>query len=357
MRKKYFELILLFGFLTFGMYSCVDIPGGPSPSVFDFRALVRFVHAAAGKDTIAMSIDTNITRDTVVNNTVIISGSDSIFRRDSIKVTVTHTYYKRYEVNYGSTLEINQDGLQIASLTYGASTTYLNTPAGNRKLQIIVTAPLIDTLDVHQIDSAKTTRFDTVGKGSSKTDTTITMKSYSYRTASTIINERIVADSTSPTLVVETDRKISVFLVHDVSPLISEEGGRVRYGWMRYMKGNERYTFAPSIATDSVGMRFVHTSRNISGAEVMISGSYLLHLTNPDRDTTVRLPSESVGFLSISQYFHSKYRGGVYSVYASQVGGSAVDSLTNLLPTGGHRYTIAVIDSSTTFRLRKYDDD
>ena len=359
MCTKYFRLLSC-SLLALGCWSCVDIPGGPPESVFDMRAQIRFVHVGTGIDTVALAL--NVPSDTMhsssASQSTIVSGADTIVVTDSAFVTVyPQVYYRRFQVDFSSALDLIEDGSKISQLNFGEATSYLNTPAGPRNLSLETMAQIVDTLIIQTSDTHHVLRRDTLGRGTSHFDTLLASKSYIVNiAASGLPTEKITADYKNPKLVILTDRKATVFFIHDLQPIIAQEDNRVRYGWINYQIADERYSDriirgAPVVAADSMAIRFVNASRN--GTSKMFSFKGTIAGAPP---TTVSVSSDNIALLSVSPY--RVYPVGDYSLFLSLAGGTGrVDTLSNMPLTGHHRYTFVAVDSATTYHLRRYNDE
>src|SRR3989441_4757731 len=337
---------------------CLDIPGGPPESAFDMRAQIRFVDPGNGVDTIALLLktDPDTMRSVYTAESIVTSGADTIAIHDTVHVTTyPRIYYRRFVADFSSPLNVVEDGASIGLLNYGDATGYLNTPAGPRLLSLMADAQLADTLIVQVSDSEHVGAQDTLGRGSSTFDIKITGRSYTVNPAGAAGMENIMVDYKNPSLVIITDRKQTVFFVHDVNPIISSEGGRVRYGWVNYLVADERYSDriirnGAILPADSVAFRVVNASRLTPGKKIVVTG------IPPGSGPNVSKTLDSLAFLRVTAY--ATYPPGSYSFSVSNAGGSTgVDSLTGLTLAGGHRFTIAIVDKDSTYHLKKFDDD
>jgi len=356
MYLKFFLTALLS--LPVLLVGCLDIPGGPPESAFDMRAQIRFVDVGNGIDTIALLLrtDPDTMRSVFTADSTVTSGADTIAIHDTVHVTTyPRIYYRRFVADYSSPFSVVEDGASIGLLNYGDGTGYLNTPAGPRLLSLMANAQLADTLIVQVSDSEHVGAQDTLGKGSSKFDIKITGRSYTVLPPGAAGMENIMVDYKNPSLVIITDRKQTVFFVHDINPIISSDGGRVRYGWMNYLVADERYSDriirnGAILPADSIAIRIVNASRLTPSKKIVVRG------IPPGAGPTVSKTLDSLAFLTVTRY--RDYPPGSYSVSVSNAGGvTGTDSLAGLTLNGGHRFTIAIVDRDSTYRLRKYDDD
>ncbi|MBI4547072.1 MAG: hypothetical protein HY707_03770 [Ignavibacteriae bacterium] len=359
-KRRQFLLLVVITLLT-GFWSCVDIPSqGPPDDQFDFRSLVRFVHLAQGIDTITLYLrsDVDTTRTLSDQQYTEIVGSDTINVHDTTRVvTYPKQYYRRFVVDFSGSMNILEDGSQIASLSSASAGGYRNTPAGNRKVHLMMNGTLLDTVVIQYTDTSRAIQRDTVGRGSSRFDTAITFRAVTNLLPTGTIVETIPADSTSPTIVIDTDRKLSIFLIHDGTPLVSEEDGLIRYAVVEYVRSDERYRFALPTPADTFALRFVNASMSSAAKKVRIDGTYTILDLDTDRETTKTLTAmiDSLPFTSTSGFL---YRKGTYSVKVFNYGSSEVtDSTGSLTIDGFRRITFAILDSASTFRLRRFDDD
>jgi len=344
-----------------GFNSCVDIPGGPPASALDMRAQIRFAHVGYGNDTIAIAFpggSTDTLHALFTSQWTVPSDSDSVVVTDSSFVTTyPPLYFHRFHVDFSQPLDVLEDGALIGHLNFGETTPYLDNPAGARDLSLKGLGTIVDTLVVQIADTHHVVHRDTVGKGSSKSDTLIASRFYSVMTAASgAVPEFITVDYKNPKLIVLTDRKATVFFIHDLQPIIAQEGNRVRYGWINYHIADERYSDrifrgTPSVSADSFAIRFINASRNASGIRMTAKGV----VGAPD-PTAISVVSDSIAFLTTLAY--RVLQEGQYAVYLSNAGSAApVDSLTSLSLASHHRYSIVAVDSANTFRLREYVDD
>ncbi|TLY27835.1 MAG: DUF4397 domain-containing protein [Ignavibacteria bacterium] len=356
MYSKFFLTALLSLPVLFA--GCLDIPGGPPESAFDMRAQIRFVDAGNGVDTIAILLktDPDTMRGVFTTDNIVTSGADTIAIHDTVHVTTyPRIYYRRLVADFSAPLNVVEDGASIGVLNSGEATGYLNTPAGPRLLSLMADARPADTLIIQESDSEHVGTQDTLGRGSSHFDVTKTGRSYTIQPAGATVTENIVVDYKNPTLVIITDRKQTVFFVHDINPIISSEGGRVRYGWMNYLVADERYSDRiirnkPILPADSIAIRFVNASRLTPSKKIVVRG------IPPGSGQAVSKTLDSLAFLTVTRY--TDYPPGSYSVSVSNAGGlTGTDSLSGLTLNGGHRFTIAIVERDSTYHLRKYDDD
>ncbi|MBI3363917.1 MAG: DUF4397 domain-containing protein [Ignavibacteriae bacterium] len=343
-------------------WSCIDIPTtGPPESAFDMRAQIRFVHVASGTDTIAIALGTSgdTAHTSSATQFTTVSGTDTIIVTDSAYVTYYPiTFYRRFQVDFSSPLDVIEDGVSVGQLSFGGATSYLDVPAGPRDLSLRGMAQLADTLEISVDDTRHVIRQDTVGKGSSRSDTVITNRSYAFLPVSAgLPPENITVDYKNPKIVIFTDRKATVLFIHDLQPIIAQEGNRVRYGWINYQIADERYSDrifrgAPSVPAESIAVRFINASRNTPSKRLTIKGT----AGSGPNAVTINVMSDSVAFLTVMPY--RKYHEGQYSFYLSNAGSTVpADSLPSLSLTSHHRYSFVAVDSASTFRLRRYDDD
>ena len=361
MFSKFFPVAAAILFAVTSFYSCVDIPGGPPESAFDMRAQVRFVHVGAGIDTIAIALNgANDTAHSVSSaQWTIVNDSTTIVVTDSAFVTTYPSlYYRRFKVDFSEPLDVVEDGVLMGHLSFGDATSYFDMPAGPRDLFLRGLADLVDTLVVQIADTHHVFHRDTVGLGSSKSDTLIPSRSYTVLSAAAgIPAEAITVDYKNPKLVILTDRKASVFFIHDLQSIITQEENRVRYGWINYQIADERYSDrifrgTPNVPTDSIAIRFLNASRNAPGIRMTLNG---IVGTGPDQ-RSFSVVNDSLPFLTITAY--RKYHEGQYSISLSDAGSATpVDSLPGLSLTSHHRYSFVAVDSASSFRLRRYDDD
>ncbi len=368
MFLKFGSSVLSVAVLALGLGGCVDIPSsGPSQSELDLRAQTRFVHVAQGVDTIAifLAAGADTTSTTSTYQGTLTSGSDTILATDTIQVIVyPKITYKRYSVDFGGPLEVVVDGSSLGTLNSGDATPFRNTPAGDRKISLMADAPLVDTLVVQRTDSNVVVHLDTVGAGSTKYTVNISYRTYWNFAPAAPTSEHVLADFKDPSLSIGPDRKVSVFLFHDVNTLHSSDSNRVRYGVIDYFPADEHYTFLALPPGDSVGLRFLNASRNAGICKVSFAAQFVDHLTGPARDTTIAFSggADSLSFGTLTAASPSdSYRhlhSATYSFYAMPSGSSAAaDSLPALPLAGAHRFTIVVTDSATTYQIRAYEDD
>lgn len=363
---KYCFVVL--ALLAAGAGGCVDIPSsGPPQSELDVRAQTRFVHDARGTDTIAifLAADAETTVTSSVSQTTLTSGPDTVLVTDTIQVIVyPKYYYKRYGVDFGGPLDVVMDGASMGTLNFGDATPFRNTPAGDRKISLMADAPLIDTLITQRTDSNVVAHYDTTGAGSTKATINITYHTYWQRPPASATVEHILADFKDPSLPINSDRKVSIFLFHDVNTLHSSDSGRVRYGVVNYFTADEHYTFLALPPADTIGLRYLNASRNAGSSKVAYNAQFVLHLTNPSRDTTITFAgaADSLEFAKLTSASPSdSYRhlhSATFSFYGMAAGGSTpVDSLPGIVLGGAHRFTVVVTDSAATYHLRAYQDD
>ncbi|MBI1806524.1 MAG: hypothetical protein HYR76_05675 [Ignavibacteria bacterium] len=325
--------------------------------------MVRFAHLANGVDTIAFqsSIDPDTLFLTYHVESTIINGPDTILARDTARVTIyPKIYYRRFRVDFTSPLEVIRDGASDGIINFQGATPYRDVPAGDRKISLMSDCQLVDTLVVQQTDSVVVSHRDTVGRGSLKSEDTYSYKNYWHKYPSSTTVERIVADFKNPKLVVNTDQKATVYLLHDTKAILSSDDGQVLYGVINYFVAYEHYTFAPSPNADSIGIRFLNGSRSTGGIKDSIVAKY----QRPDNghDTTVTFSKDNQNFATLTvgsatDNYYRFYRG-TFTIYAYQGGTTnPIDSLTNLDLAGAHRFTFAIVDSGSTVHLKKYDDD
>src|SRR5258706_8107900 len=139
MFMKSFFVALAVLIVAVSFWSCIDIPGGPPESAFAMRAQIRFVHVAAGTDTVALLLGT--AGDTVhtasATQSTTVSGSDTIVVTDSAYVTdYPSISYKRFQVDFSSPLDVIEDGASIGHLDFGEATSYRDVAAGPRDLSL-----------------------------------------------------------------------------------------------------------------------------------------------------------------------------------------------------------------------------
>ncbi|MEK7251429.1 MAG: hypothetical protein AAB209_13510, partial [Bacteroidota bacterium] len=237
------------------LWGCVDVPStGFSPP--DYRSLVRFIHAGRATDTIAVfvSVDTVKTRST--SSSQIVVGSDTINVRDSLDIVRITKIYRRITANFAASFEIFVDGGSKGFLSLGQATPYLDTPSGSRKIALRATVPLVDSTRIIKSDSARVVKYDTVGKGSNRVETSASatqiVKIPQIGNLTTVIDSSVVS--------VATQQKMTLFLIGDTVASTSQEGGVIRFGRIVYLIGGERYTFNTSTLPDTALVRFANAS-------------------------------------------------------------------------------------------------
>lgn len=352
LHKKYVLSLFLTPLLLSVLWSCIDIPT-EAPEVPDFRSHVRYVHLASGLDTISHNLSTDTVRSSAVQTSSRIVAGDTVRETDSLRIVVSRVLYKRYEIDFASPIDVIVDKKLTSTLTFSSATPYVNTPAGDRTVQLRMSGKHVDTLVVVQTDSIHNIRRDTLGKGSSRFDTTVSTRTATPRAVSVPPSESIVADSISPSMSFQSYEKTSVFLIHDTEALFPRENGLAKYGVVRYASGHERDAFNSTVYNipDTVGLRFVNASKNTGGAATSMKTIRLTRL-----DTAITKTVDSLEFASRTDY--RKFASGSYRVRVFAFGSSVpVDSIPSISLDERRRYSFAVVDSATTFRLRSFEDD
>ena len=327
-------ILLSMGIMLWG---CVDIPSaGFSPP--DFRSLVRFVHAGRTTDTIAVFVSVDIVNTRSTSSSQVVVGSDTINVRDTLDVVRTTKIYRRLAANYAASFEILVDGGSKGSLSLGEATPYLDTPSGIRTIALRATIPLVDSTKIIKSDSTRVVKADTVGKGSSRVETSAS--------ATQIVMIPITGNLTmvidSSVVSVATEQKLTLFLIGDTVASTSLEGGVIRFGRIAYVVGGERNTFDNGTVPDTALVRFVNAS------------------TALDRDSVIIGRPFRFAFRAVTSY--SKLPARIDTTYIAAFIKAGSPLISYSLPVSKtKRYTVAVFDSvltdsTSTFIFRRYDD-
>lgn len=402
--------------LSLLLWSCVDIPE-TGPQLPDPQTVTRYIHLMTGTDTVSYflsrdvsqqalgtrqtysSVDTQVTRvvtisivDTTITRDTIATSIEQItchssthtcdttfvdfdsiavhlnIRRDTLvrfdttvntysitladtnKIKTTKSYYMRYAVKYDSTLQMFIDGAAYATLQFGESTPYREIPSGDRKIQLVTSGIRLDTLEYIVIDTTHAVKRDTLGRGKFTFEETVTKKTTNKYPIIPHDIDLVVADSTTPSKEHSSFHKATIFFLRNAAPLFTDANGEVRYGVVNYAFGSERRLFTPA-PSDSIGIRFVNVSKGPVAKSLTIKGI-------PANDSLLVIKSvDSLATNDFSTYV--KLRQGTYSFFASPKGSpsSIGDSVSQLTLYGGNRLTFAIVDSGSTYRLKKYNDD
>ena len=314
------------------LWSCVDLPSsGFEPP--DYRSLVRFIHAGRAVDTIAIfvSVDTVKTRSTSSSQVVV--GSDTINVRDTLDIVRITKIYHRILADFAASFEILVDGGSKGSLSLGQATPYLDTPSGSRKIALQATVPLTDSTTVSKLDSTRIVVYDTVGRGQNRVETsapgTVITSIPKSGSITTIIDSTVVS--------VATQAKMTLFFIGDTVASVSQEGGVIRFGRIMYIIGGERYTFDNTTVPDTALVRFANASTTLG------------------RDTVIVGQLFGFAFPSVTRY--TKLAAPIDTTYTAAFSKSGSSTVSYSFPVSKmKRYTVAVLDSASTFIFRKYDD-
>jgi hypothetical protein len=335
--------------LSIVLWSCVDIPE-TGPQIPDPQTFTRYMHLASGIDTISFTLNSVADTSKTGQSNTIISGSDTIAWSDSFTVITTKSYFKRYQVDFSSSLSLKVDNVPLGNLSYGDATVYQNIPSGNRKLKLYMSGAHIDTVEYIKIDTNHVVKRDTVGKGKYRFDSSYTVKSFFFHGVASTITEEVIADSTSPSLLHNSFEKATVFLMRRDAPLFNDIHESIRYGLIKFEFGGERRNFSPS-PTDSITIRFVNVTSGSAGKRLTVRGK-----SNFDTTVTLTAMIDSLGNNSLSSFL--KLYNGAYSFYLSNGGSTIyVDSIPNVVLTGGRRLTFTATKMDDMVHIRKYNDD
>jgi len=331
-------LVLILALIAISTWSCVDVPSsGFTPP--NYRSGVRFNHAGRGIDTVAIfrSVDTTTTQTT--SSSQVIAGTDTIDIRDTLVVTRVRNIYNRVRMNFGGSFTLLVDNASKGSLALGQGTSYLNIASGTRRIKLQANPALIDSVPILKFDSVRVTVWDTVGtgRGTKRRDTTMTGTVDTIRIAKTGTLANAIVDSAD--LSIGTQTKVTVFLIGDTTSTFSTAGGALRYGWIKYVIGTERATYEAAVVVDTALVRLANASTALARDTVGV-GSNTLRFTFSTVTRYVKLPASA---------------DSTYLLTFSKSGSAAI--LDSTLVSKAKRYTIVVIDSASTYVVRKYNDD
>ncbi len=243
---------------TFLLVGCVEIPSdGPTPP--NYRSSIKFFHAGSGRDTIAFPISKiTYTRKDSTTSTVSIGGTDSVRTKIVYTQSVGVNRYRRYDVDFSQSFEVNVDGALRATLAKGAASGYLDIASGNRLFTVKGNGTFIDSIRIVKIDTLVTTYRDSI-KGSTVTARLVSDTTRSGLTVTTVAvggTAKITIDSTTTTM--DTERQYSMYLVGRAAALESNENGLARFGRIQFLSTYERLLFQPIGIPDTATVKFIH---------------------------------------------------------------------------------------------------
>ena len=326
---------VVFALLSMGfvLWSCVDVPSsGFTPP--DYRSLVRFIHAGRGVDTIAVFVSLDTVRTRSTSSSQIVAGSDTINVRDTLDVVRITRIYRRIMVDFAASFEVLVDGGSKGTLSMSGATPYLDTPSGSRKIALRATAPLVDSTSIIKLDSARAVVYDTVGRASNRVETSAS----ATQVAMIPQTGSLTAIIDSSVISVDTQKKMTLFLIGDTVASTSLVGGVVRYGRIVYSNSRESYTFDQAGFRDTALVRFANASALLQ------------------RDTIkVGTDSLRLAFRTVSTY--RKLSAPIDSTYIVAFRKTGSPTVSYGVPVSKtKRYTVAVFDSASTYIFRKFDD-
>lgn len=314
--------------------NCVDLPNeGHIPP--DYRSVVRYLHVGRGIDTIALLIRSSTV--TTSSTSTVVSGSDTIKTiRDT---TRSFTTYRRLRVDLLKDLTVVTDGNTIGTLSGGATTQYLDTPSGSRKVSIQASGVAIDSLQVR--DTLVAIRVDTVKAGG----LTRTFRDFIERKNNFLFpysgNVTAVIDTTVSPINIGTEHKATVFLIGDIAARDTSRNGLVRYGWIRYVYSADRRTFDSPGLPDTGLVRFCNASALLGRASISALGT--------------SLGIGNLSFASVSGYLGFPARQD--TSYRVAVGTPPTSDTLQLTVFKGKRQTVVFVDSAGTTVKRVYLDE
>lgn len=252
-----FAFAIMILIVALSLASCIEVPDS-SPPLPDYKSSVKYFYFGRGVDTISFSISSvkYTNKDSIKSAQLV--GTDSVYTTTYITAAFLVDKYRRYEVNYGSQVNLIVDGSSKGLMVQGSTTGYFDTPSGSRKIEIRGSGTWVDSIRITKIDSTFSVLRDTVRGGvvvgKSKFDTT--RSSYLVTKIPVTGTATVALDTTF--LSFESERQRSVFFVGDTVASISKEKDQVRYGRIRYGNFAERNLFEPQGVADSALVRFLN---------------------------------------------------------------------------------------------------